>query len=105
MKEIAVQNGSLRKSLASSSAADASKSAARLEVIFKDIQSYWENRKSEDAITAAKNAVAASQAVSKALETADIGAANAATQNLGSTCAACHTAHRDRLAFDFYRIK
>jgi hypothetical protein len=105
MKEIAAQNGALRKSLATSSDADASAAAARLETIFKDIQAYWEDKKAEDAVTAAKNAVAASQAISKAVAAHDVPAATAASQQLGGTCTACHSAHRERLAYDFYRMK
>jgi mono/diheme cytochrome c family protein len=105
MKEVAARNTALRKSLASSSDADALASAARLEVIFKDVQAYWENRKAEDAVTAAKNAVAAAQSISKAVAAHDPAATTAALQALGGTCGACHSAHRDRLAFDFYRIK
>jgi hypothetical protein len=105
MKEIAAQNGALRKSLATPSEADASAAAARLETIFKDVQAYWENKKVEDATTAAKNAVAASQTISKAVAAHDIAAATTASQALGGTCTACHAAHRERLTYDFYRIK
>jgi hypothetical protein len=105
MKEISALNGALRKSLATPSAADASTAAARLETLFKDVEAYWENRHVEDATTAAKNAVIASQAIAKAVSTHDTAAATAAAQSLGGTCMACHTAHRERLTYDFYRIK
>ena len=105
MKEIAAQNGALRKGLASPSEADASAAAARLEVVFKDVQAYWEDKKVEDAAKVARNAVAAAQAVSKAVAAHDTAAATAASQALGATCMTCHTAHRERLTFDFYRIK
>lgn len=105
MKEIAAQNGALRKSLASPSEADASAAAARLEAIFKDVQAYWEDKKVEDAAMAARNAVAATQAISKAVAAHDTAAATAASQALGGTCMTCHAAHRERLTFDFYRIK
>jgi cytochrome c556 len=105
MKEVAAQNTALRKSVASSSDADALTSAARLESLFKDVQAYWENRKADDAVTAAKNAVAAAQSVSKGVTAHDTAAVTTALQSLGGTCGSCHSAHRDRLAFDFYRIK
>jgi cytochrome c1 len=105
MKEIGALNGSLRKSLATPSGADASAAAARLETIFKDIEAYWEDKHVEDATTAAKNAVAASQAIAKAVAAHDTAAATAGAQSLGSTCTACHTAHRERLTYDFYRMK
>ena len=105
MKDIGAQNGVLRKSLAAPSEADAAAAAARLVVLFRDIQVYWENKKVEDATTAAKNAVAASQAIAKAVAGHDMAAAAAGSQQLGSTCMTCHNAHRDRLTFDFYKIK
>ena len=46
MKEVAAQNGVLRKTLPSSPDAAAA-AAVRLETVFKDIQAYWENRKVE----------------------------------------------------------
>jgi len=105
MKDISAQNTVLRKSLATPSEADAGRAAARLATIFKDIQAYWENKKVEDATTAAKNAVAASQAIAKAVAGHDMAAATAASQQLGGACMTCHNAHRDRLTFDFYKIK
>jgi hypothetical protein len=105
MKEVAAQNAALRKSLATPSATDASAAAARLETIFKDVQAYWENKKVEDAATAARNAVAAAQTVSKAVAAHDTTGAAAASQALGGTCMVCHAAHRERLTYDFYRIK
>ncbi len=104
MKEVAAQNGVLRKTLPSS-LDDAAAAAVRLETVFKDVQAYWENRKVEDATTAAKTAVAASKAISQALAARDIAGATAASQQLAGTCMACHAAHRERLTYDFYRIK
>jgi hypothetical protein len=105
MKEISALNGALRKTLSSPATADASVSAARMETLFKDVEAYWANKHVEDATTAARNAVAASQAISKAVAAHDAAAATAAAQSLGATCMACHTAHRERLTYDFYRIK
>jgi hypothetical protein len=105
MKEISVLNGTLRKSLAASSESDASAAAARLEALFATIEAYWEDRHAEDATTAAKNAIVASQALAKAVAAHDSAAATAAAQALAGTCMACHGAHRERLTYDFYRIK
>jgi len=105
MKEVGTQSMTLRKSLASSSEADAAASAARLETIFKDVQAYWDNKKVDDASTAAKNAVAASQAVSKAVAAHDMAAANAAAQTLNGTCMTCHTAHRERQPDGTFKMK
>ena len=105
MKEVGTQNGALRKALGSSSEADVAASAAKLETIFKDVQAYWESKKVEDASTAAKNAVAASQAISKATAAHDMAAATAASQTLAAQCMACHTAHRERLPDGSFKMK
>jgi hypothetical protein len=105
MKEVGAQNGVLRKATTSASEADVAASAAKLETIFKDVQAYWENKKVEDATTAAKNAVAASQAISKAAAAHDMPAATAASQTLAAQCMTCHTAHRERLPDGSFKMK
>jgi hypothetical protein len=105
MKEIATLNGLLRKTVDTPSFSGVPAAAARLEVLFKGIQGYWENKKSEDAVAQTKSAVAALQAISAAASANDATAAAAAVQQLSATCVACHKVHRDRLTFDFYRIK
>jgi hypothetical protein len=105
MKEVGAQNGALRKAIASSSEADVTAAATKLEATFKDVQAYWENKKVEDATTAAKNAVAASQAISKANAAHDMAAATTASQTLAAQCMSCHTAHRERLPDGTFKMK
>lgn len=104
MKEIAAQNTVLRKNLAGAPEGAAAASR-RLEALFTNIQAYWEQKGAEDAIKEAKNAIAAAQEVTRAVEASDAAAAEAASKQLGATCMPCHTAHRERLTTDFYRIK
>jgi len=94
MKDVQAQNGALRKAMASSAEADVAAAAAKLESDFKDVQAYWDAKKVDDASTAAKNAVAAAQAISKAAAAHDMAAATAASQTLAAQCMSCHTAHR-----------
>src|SRR5258707_5819725 len=82
MKEVGATNGAMRKAIASASEADVASSAAKLEGIFKDVQAYWDAKKVDDASAAAKNAVAASQAISKAVAAHDMPAATAASTTL-----------------------
>jgi hypothetical protein len=96
MKEVGPTNGMLGKAIASSSAADAAKASARLEVLFKDVQAYWAGKKVEDATNFAANAVAAAQAISKAVAANDMMAATDARAKLASQCMGCHTAHREK---------
>ncbi len=105
MKEVGQQNGALRKSLQSASEADAAAAASRLEALFKDTQAYWEDKKVEDAATAAKNAQMAAATISKALASHDMTAANAAMSTLGSQCMTCHTAHRERQPDGSFKMK
>ncbi len=105
MKEIASQSAVLRKIIATPSDPAVPTAAARLEVLFKGIQGYWENKKADDAVAETKSAVAALQSLSAAAASNDAAAAATAFQQMNATCGACHKAHRDRLTYDFYRIK
>jgi len=105
MKEVGSQNGALRKAVGSSSEADAAAAATRLEALFKDVQAYWDNKKVDDASTAAKNAVAASQAIEKAVAAHDMAAANTAMTTLAQQCMACHKEHREQQPDKTYKMK
>ena len=105
MKEIGAQSAALRKAVTSAAEPDVAASAAKLETVFKDVQAYWENKKVDDATTAAKNAVAASQAITKAVAAHDMAAVTAASTTLNAQCMACHTAHRERLPDGSFQIK
>ena len=105
MKEIGQLNGVLNKSIKAGDAAEAGKAAARLEVLFKNIHGYWNDKKVEDATTAAQTAVTGLAAVQKALTANDMAAAETARASVGGTCMACHTAHREKLPEGGFRIK
>ena len=96
MKEVGSTNGMLGKAIQSNSAADAAKASARLETLFKDVQAYWAGKKVDDATNFAGNAVAAAQAISKAVAANDMAAATEARTKLASQCMGCHTAHREK---------
>jgi cytochrome c556 len=105
MKEIGPLMQTLRKNVEAGNAADAAKDAARLEVLFRDSQAYWEARKTEDAIAAAKLAVTAAGDAAKAASANNMAKLGEATKTLGGTCMGCHNAHRERLPDGTYRIK
>ena len=86
-------------------AAEATKAAARMEVLFKNIHTYWADKKVADATTAAQTAVTSLQAVQKALAANDMAAAETARAAIGANCMACHTAHREKLPEGGFRIK
>jgi hypothetical protein len=101
MKEVGSLNGGLNKAIQGGSADEAAKAAARLEVLFKDVQAYWEAKKVADATTAAQQAVAGAQAIAKAVAAKDMTAAGEARTKMGETCMACHKAHREKTETGF----
>ncbi len=105
MKEIGQLNGVLNKSIKGAMADEASKAAMRLEVLFKNIHGYWNDKKVEDATTAAQTAVTSLQAAQKALAANDMAAAETARATFAGTCMTCHTAHREKLPEGGFRIK
>lgn len=105
MKEIGQLNGVLNKSLKAGEAAEAEKAAARMEVLFKNVHTYWADKKVEDATAAAQGVVTSLQAVQKALAAKDMAAAETARAAIGANCMSCHTAHREKLPEGGFRIK
>ena len=106
MKEIGPLNGVLGKAIKSGVADDAAKSAAvRMEVLFKNVHAYWNDKKVADATTASETAVSSLQAIQKALAANDMAGAETARAALAGTCQACHTAHREKLPEGGWRIK
>lgn len=105
MKEIGPLVQTLRKNVEAGNTADAAKDAARLEVLFKDSMTFWEARKTEDAIAAAKTAATAAGNAAKAASANNMTALAEATKVLGGTCMGCHNAHRERLPDGTYKIK
>jgi cytochrome c556 len=105
MKEIGQLNGVLNKSVKAGDAAEAGKAAARMEVLFKNVHTYWADKKIADATTAAQGVVTSLQAVQKALAANDMTAAETARATIGANCMSCHTAHREKLPEGGFRIK
>jgi hypothetical protein len=105
MKEIGQLNGVLNKSIKGGVADEATKAATRMEVLFKNIHTYWNDKKVADATTAAQTAVTSLQGVQKALAANDMAGAETARASLAGTCMACHTAHREKLPEGGFRIK
>jgi hypothetical protein len=105
MKEIGSRAQALRKNVEVGNIAGAAEEAARLEVLFKDSSTFWEARKIEDAISAAKTAVTAAANATKAASANNLTALAEATKVLNGTCTGCHNAHRERLPDGTYRVK
>ena len=105
MKEIGQLNGVLNKSMKGGDAAEAGKAAARMEVLFKNVHAYWNDKKVMDATTAATGVISSLQAVQKALGANDMTAAETARAAIGANCMSCHTAHREKLPEGGFKMK
>ena len=105
MKEIGQLNGVLNKSVKGGDAAEAGKAAARMEVLFKNVHAYWNDKKVMDATTAAMGVISSLQAVQKALGANDMAAAETARAAIGANCMSCHTAHREKLPEGGFKMK
>ena len=105
MKEIGQLNGVLNKSMKGGDADEAGKAAARMEVLFKNVHAYWNDKKVADATTAAMGVVTSLQAVQKALGANDMAAAETARAAIGANCMGCHTAHREKLPEGGFKMK
>ena len=86
-------------------AEEAGKAAPRMEVLFKNIHTYWADKKVDDATTASQTAVTSLAAMQKALAANDMAAAETARAHARGPCMACHTAHREKLPEGGFRIK
>ena len=105
MKEIGTLNGTLGKAIKGGMADEAMKAAARMEVLFKNIHGYWNEKKVADATLAAQTALTNLQGIQTALKANDMAAAETARATVATQCMACHKEHREKLPEGGFRIK
>jgi hypothetical protein len=104
MKEIGQLNQEMGKAIKGGMGPEASKAAARMEVLFKNIHGYWSERKIADATTAAQTVLTNLAGVQKAIAMNDMAAAETARATVATQCMACHKAHREKLPEGGFRI-
>ena len=105
MKTVGATNGALRKNLEAKMGDQAAADADKLSGVFKQVAVFWEKRGgAPDAIEVAKKAVASTDKISMAARAGNWTEASAEMTALGTTCAGCHMAHRERGA-DGFKIK
>jgi cytochrome c556 len=104
MKEVGPLAQALGKSIKGGMADEAMKAAARLEVLFKSVHAYWNEKKTADATQAAQTVLTNLAAVQKALKANDMAAAETARAAVAAQCMACHKAHREKLPDGGFRI-
>lgn len=105
MKTMLPTSGSLRKSVEAKDADAAKAAAAKLEAIFQTSEDFWTKRKTEDAIAWSKQGKEGAAEVAKLAAAAEWEKIPEAQKKIQSTCAACHTAHREKLPEGGYKIK
>ena len=105
MKEVGSTNGVLVKAIKGGDAGEASKAAARLEVLFKSVHAYWSDKKVADATTAASTAMTALADIQKALKANDMTAAETARTTLAAQCMGCHKEPREKLPEGGFKMK
>lgn len=105
MKDINPTFQSLTRDNSSMNHAQGEKDAQKLSDLFKDVQAYWEAKKTADAVEFSKAAVAAADATVKASASMDMTTLTTAQQKLSASCTGCHMAHRDKLPDGSYKIK
>jgi uncharacterized protein YcnI len=105
MKDINTAFMSLQRANASMNHAQGEKDAQTLSDAFKNVQAYWDAKKVNDAVTFAKDAVAAADATVKASGVMDMTTLTSSQQKLTASCAGCHMAHRTKNADGSYTIK
>ena len=81
------------------------KHAATFKAGFAVTEQYFTTKKVDDAVTAAKAGGKAATDLATAATGKNDEAVAAAQRALGTTCAGCHTAHRERLPDGTYEIK
>jgi cytochrome c556 len=105
MKEVGQNAGVMTKGIKGGMADEATKAAARLEVLFKSVHAYWSEKKVADATTAAQTALTNLAAVQKALAANDMAAAETARATVAAQCQTCHMAHREKTPEGGWKMK
>ena len=95
MKDVAATFASLKKNLDGNSAAAAAQDAEKLEASFKDVEAFWLQFNTKDAVDLAKEAQRAGAEVGAKARDNDIKAAQTAYASIGRLCTDCHFSHRE----------
>src|SRR5262245_21414699 len=105
MKEVGTTIGLLRKSVDAQNVETAKQQADRLELLFEDVDDFWNARNVRDAADIADDAAEHADHVEDAIDEKDFVKAAEHLKTLQSTCAACHGKYRDKSPDGSYRIK
>jgi len=105
MKQVGPLFMALGKENAAMQHAQAAADAKTLSDLFKQVQTYWEAKKVDDAVAFAKTAVKAADDTVTNSTAMNMTALADAQKALGGACQGCHMAHRERLPDGTFKIK
>jgi cytochrome c556 len=105
MKKVLPAQGGLRKAIEAKDAEAVKKEAATLEAVFATSEAFFKERKIEDATNWSAQAKTGAAQIAKLAAAGEWDKIPDAQKQVGSTCAACHTAHREKLPEGGYKIK
>jgi mono/diheme cytochrome c family protein len=104
MKDLGATRGKMQKAIAAKQGPEAAAEAEKLAGIYKNMIAFWEGRKADDAVELSKKGHTALTELAAAAKAGDEAKVTSSMQAFGSTCSACHMAHREGSAGS-YKIK
>jgi mono/diheme cytochrome c family protein len=105
MKNLGAANQSLRNNVTAKDYDAVAKDAATFKASFATALAFWTAKKVDDAVTLAQNGAKSAADLEAAAKAKNEEGVAAAQKAVGSTCAACHMAHRERLQDGTFEIK
>jgi mono/diheme cytochrome c family protein len=105
MKDLGAANQSLRNNVTAKDYDAVAKDAATFKASFATALAFWTGKKTDDAVMLASAGAKAAADLEQAAKSKNEEAVGAAQKAVGATCAACHMAHRERLADGTFEIK
>jgi cytochrome c556 len=105
MKDTNAAAQSLRKNVEAKDYAAIAKDAATLKTLFGNTETFWTERKADDAVGFAKTGQKAAGDLEEAAKAKNEEGVMAANKALTGTCKSCHDAHRERLPDGSSEIK
>ncbi len=105
MKEVGATVGLLRKSIDAQNAGMAKEQADKVEMLFEDVDDFWNARNVKDAADTADDAAEHADHIEDAVDAKDFTNAAEHMKLLQAACASCHGKYRDKGPDGQYRIK
>ncbi|MBI3210692.1 MAG: cytochrome c [Candidatus Solibacter usitatus] len=105
MKAAGEHMNGLRKSMGAGAMPDVAAHAKAMVSALEGTDSFWADRKNDEAVKWSKDGHTAAMALAKAAEAGDAAAARTASSAMGASCKSCHEKYREKLPDGTYRIK